>query len=395
MKIAVLTSLYPSAVRPNEGIFAERRWLRIRDRGHEVAIVQPLPVAPPIWIGRPDWVEISRMAGIEDRSGLRVERPRYFHWPGRSRSNANAFAKCGLRRILELDARPDVIVADYAWPASAVAPLIEGTEIACVVSGRGSDVNEVAGEADLGKELARYLLSAGHWCGVSQNLVSRMDEIAGIAGRGVLVPNGIDMGLFRPRNREEARQELHMDQQVIIVLVVGNLVEAKDPLLACATFSVLRDLLESPARQVFIGRGPLAANLRKEAKRRGVNEYIQLIGEVEPKELTTWYAAADLLLLCSRREGRPNVVLEALACGLPVLATDAGGTGELLAGLDGMLARTREPAQLAALAATLLSKPRDSHRLSSHVSGFSWDQSSATLEGILMRAVQAKRTARG
>jgi len=392
MRIAVLTSLYPSAVRPNEGVFAERRWLGMHARGHTISIVHPLPWSP-LPFARREWSEIARMASVEERGGLRIDRPRYVHLPGRALANARAFAARGLRCVLARG-KPEVVVADYAWPASAAAPLLEPTDIACVVSGRGSDVLQVAGEAGLAPELARNLRSAGQWCAVSADLVARMDQLAGEKGRGVLVPNGVDAELFRPRDRDAARKELALDPRRALVLVVGHLIERKDPLLALAAFEALPGELRARAQLVFVGRGPLEAALRAEIARRGAGERARLAGEVAPAALATWYAAADLLLLCSTREGRPNVVLEALSCGTPVLATDAGGTAELLDGLDGMLARTREPAQLAALAAQALQRPREAARLSRHARQFSWDRSFEALEGVLDAALRAKRGAR-
>lgn len=392
MRIAVLTSLYPSAVRPSEGIFAERRWLGMRARGHEVRVVHPLPWSP-IGFARRDWGEIARMAGVEERGGVRIERPRYLHLPGRARANAKNFATRGLRSILARGA-PEVVVADYAWPASAAAPLIARTDIACVVSGRGSDVLQVAGEAGLAEELARNLKAAGHWCAVSADLVARMDELAGAPGRGVLVPNGVDAGLFHPRDRGEARSELALDRERALVLVVGHLIERKDPQLALAAFENLPDRVRARAQLVFVGRGPLEEPLRREIAARGAQERVRIVGEATPDSLALWYAAADVLLLCSNREGRPNVVLEALSCGTPVLATDAGGTRELLEGLDGMLAPTRNPAELAGLLARTLERPRDAERLSQHVRGLSWDASYAALERVLDSAVRSKRGAR-
>jgi glycosyltransferase involved in cell wall biosynthesis len=392
MRIAVLTSLYPSAVRPHEGVFAERRWLGMGARGHAVGIVHPLPWSP-LSFARREWSELARMASVEERGGLRIDRPRYVHMPGRALANARAFAARGLRCILARG-KPEVVVADYAWPASAAAPKLEPTDIACVISGRGSDVLQVAGEAGLGPELARNLRSAGHWCAVSADLVARMDQLAGSPGRGVLVPNGVDADLFHPRERDAARKELQIEPKPTLVLVVGHLIERKDPLLALAAFEALPSELRSRSRLVFIGRGPLETALRAEIARRAAGQRVTLAGEVAPSALATWYAAADLLLLCSHREGRPNVVLEALSCGTPVLATDAGGTAELLGEFDGMLARTRDPAQLAALAARLLERPRDARRLSEHVRQFSWDKSFEALEGVLESALRAKRGAR-
>ena len=119
MKISVLTSLYPSPTRPFEGVFAERRWLGMLERGHEIRVTNPVPLAPgPFLFGK--WAEIAKMPRQEDRGGIPVARPRYFHVPGRVRQNARRFSKVGVRRILG-GGRPDVVVVDYAWPAAVAA----------------------------------------------------------------------------------------------------------------------------------------------------------------------------------------------------------------------------------------------------------------------------------
>ena len=263
MRIEVLTSLWPSPPRPYEGIFAERRWLGMLNRGHEVGVVHPQPLAPALACGR--WGEIRRMPRRELRHGLVVVRPRYLHLPGRARANAHRFARAGLRALLTRS-RPDVVVADYAWPAAAVAPRLAELGLPCVVSGRGSDVLEVAGEAGLGGELAEFLRAAGHWCGVSDELVRALDELGGAPGRGRLVPNGVDLERFTPAPRAVARTRLGLAPDGALVLVVGHLIPRKDPLLALAAFA---RGAPPDARCAFLGRGPLAGELERAIRREG------------------------------------------------------------------------------------------------------------------------------
>src|SRR5262245_4540063 len=351
MRIEVLTSLYPSAVHPVEGVFAERRWLGMRARGHEVGVTQPLPFVSR-WLPLARWRALARVPARETRGGIEIERPRYLHLPGRARANAAAFARAGLARLAR-GAAPEVAVLDYAWPAAAAVPGLRARRLPCVVSGRGSDVLEVAGEAGLADELAYALRSAGHWCAVSQDLLRVMDRLG--QGRGVLVPNGVDAELFRPRPSTPARAALGLEAGGRLVLVCGHLIERKDPLLALAAFE--RGAAPDD-RLVFLGRGPLAGALDDAIRARGLAARVARRGEVAPEELARWYAAAELVLLTSRREGRPNVVLEALASGRPVLATDAGGTAELLAeDHPDMLARTRDPEALGQRLRALLATP--------------------------------------
>ena len=393
-RIEVLTSLYPSPPAPFEGVFAERRWTRMARRGHDVRVTLPVPLAPgPLAFGR--WGELRRMPARELRDGLPVERPRYFHAPGfllpkpvvRARANARRFARTGSRRILSRG-RPDLVVMDYAWPAAMAVPIFHAAGIPCLVNGRGSDVLQVRESPELREDLSKALALAGSWCAVSLDLVAAMDELGGVAGRGVLVANGVDTELFRPRDRSAARTDLGFPPDVAVVAVVGHLIERKDPLLALEVFArgAPRD-----ARCVFIGRGPLEAELRARVASLGLQDRVLLMGELSPERLSLAYGAADLLLLTSRREGRPNVVLEALACGRPVLATPSGGTGELFSGLDErMLSGSRDSDELSSRLKALLERPPAEEALCAAAAAHSWDRSLEALESCIAEALERR-----
>lgn len=391
MRIAVLTSLYPSNTRPHEGIFAERRWLGMRARGHAIRVVHPLPRAPfPLSLAA-RYGEIAAMASVEERGGIPIERPRYLHFPRAARANAQRFAARGVATLLA-GVRPEVVVCDYAWPAAAAASALRAAKVPCVISGRGSDVLQVAGEAGLAAELAAALRTAGFWCAVSQDLVDRMDALAG-SKSGVLVPNGVDLELFRPRDRAAVRAKLGIDPALALVLVVGHLIERKDPLLALASFLAWTKSTAPFAKLVFVGRGPLEAAVRSAAAAAGMAHAVECVGEKSPVELAEWYAAADALLLTSSREGRPNVVLEALASGLPVVATRAGGTAELLEGLPHALANSRDADELGRLLAIGLRERPTAERLRARVEKLSWQAGFETLEKLLERARGTSRAA--
>ena len=382
MRIGVLTSLYPSPPRPQEGIFAERRWVGMRERGHEVFLVHPVPHAPRLlaWGERGEY---RRMPSGEERRGVRIGRPRYRHLPRRALGNAAAFASAGCELLLGAE-RPEVVVLDYAWPAAAAVQRLHEAGLPCVVNGRGSDVLQVRENASLRAELARSLERAGRWCAVSLDLVRAMDELAGQPGRGVLVPNGVDLDLFRVQSKATVRRELGMDVDAPHVLVVGHLIERKDPLLALAAFAAGAP---PDARLSFVGRGPLQGALERAIRAGGLGERVELLGELAPAELRPRYAATDLLLLTSKREGRPNVVLEALASGRGVLATQAGGTAELLEGRPEFLAEGRDALALGASLAQLLADPPAASELRAMAEAYTWDASCSALEALLQESV--------
>lgn len=379
MRIGVLTSLYPAPPRPYEGIFAERRWRGMLERGHEVAVVHPLPRTPGP-LARGAWAEIRDMPARETRHGITVERPRYWHWPGRALGNAARFARAGLRTLGDGSRRPDVVVADYAWPAACASQTLRERALPFVVSGRGSDVLQVAAIAELRAVLAQCLQSSAGWVGVSQDLVEAMDELAGRPGTGRLVPNGVDLERFVPGDQAAARERLGLAAGESLTLVVGHLIERKDPLLALEAFARAQP---GSGRLVFLGRGPLGEAVRTAAAARGLSDRVDVRGEVQPEDLAGWYQACDCLLLTSSREGRPNVVLEALASGRPVVATDAGGTRELLADLPGSLVPERDPEAIAERLRETLAAAWEPEHLRGLVAHLSWSRSCETLERYL------------
>ncbi|QDU67430.1 glycosyltransferase [Engelhardtia mirabilis] len=383
MKVGVVTSLFPSQPRPREGVFALRRWAGMAARGHRVHVIQPLPFAPPLLV-RGERAELARMAAREVREGIPVLRPRYLHLPRSARGNARRFAARALAALAQGDV-PDVVVCDYAWPASACAPALARRGLPCVVNGRGSDVLQVAGESDLGPLLALNLRAAGHWTAVSADLVRAMDRLAGLPGRGRLVPNGVDAERFRPGDRGEACARIGLAPGGPLVLVVGHLIPRKDPLLALEVF---RRGAPEAARLVFVGRGPLEGELRAAIDRAGLSERVQLVGEAEPDTLADYYRAADVLLLTSHREGRPNVVLEALASGLPVVASAVGGTPELLANLPGSLAPDGDVEAFCERLTANLHRPPAAAECRAAVADLTWEASLEALERALAEAVE-------
>lgn len=389
MRIAVLTSLYPSPDAPFEGIFAARKWEGMAARGHDVELVVALPWAPRVLapVLSAERARVARAPKSEVRSGISVRRPRYLHVPKGGASNGERFARAGLAEVLRSGMpRPDVVVLDYAWPAAAAAPALAAEGIPCVINGRGSDVLQVRDVAALRPSLAGGLAAASALTAVSQDLLDAMAELraesdATSAGRSaVLTPNGVDGEAFAPGDRAAARQRVGAAPGGELVLVVGHLIQRKDPILALRSFAAAG---RESARIAFVGRGPLQEALEAEAAALGLSERVLLAGERPPEELVHWYRAADAMLLTSSREGRPNVVLEALSTGCPVLATDAGGTSEVVPDHDRMLSRTRDEGVIGRMLGDLLDAPPGADTLRAAVEPLSWAASLDALDALL------------
>jgi glycosyltransferase involved in cell wall biosynthesis len=173
------------------------------------------------------------------------------------------------------------------------------------------------------------------------------------------------------------------------VLFVGNLVAVKGP-------DVLLDAwARVPAPPggralAIIGAGPWRSRLERQARRLGIADTVTFLGARPHAEVALWMNAADVLCLPSRNEGMPNVVLEALASGLPVAATDVGACREMLQGEPaGAIVAPDDAAGLAAAVGGLLAANGDRAALAARQRGrHSWDRQAAAI-GKLVDGMQA------
>ena len=161
--------------------------------------------------------------------------------------------------------------------------------------------------------------------------------------------NGVDLVKFRPLagKREEMRRKLGIPQNSIVVLTVRRLVYKNgiDTLIESANIAVKKN-----PKIVFlvVGKGPDLNNVQKRIQQLGIENNFRLTGFVRDEELPFYYNAADFFVLPSKSgEGLPLVALEAMACGLPVIATNVGGISEILMEDYGKLVPSNQPELLA------------------------------------------------
>jgi glycosyltransferase involved in cell wall biosynthesis len=164
-----------------------------------------------------------------------------------------------------------------------------------------------------------------------------------------VIYNGVDLARFHPLTgkKREMRRKLGIPQDALVVLTVRRLVykNGVDTLLDCAGIAVKKN-----PKLVFlvVGKGPDLENVRLQAAQRGIAANFRLAGFVSDIDLPSYYNAADLFVLPSKSgEGLPLVALEAMACGLPVIATNVGGIGEVPVAEFGRLVPPNQPERLA------------------------------------------------
>lgn len=381
LRTLLFSTLYPSAERPVHGIFVETRLRELLKTGEvETRVVAPVPWFPST---HPRWGERAAMARTprrETRHGIEVLHPRYALIPKLGMTLAPlllaAAARSVLQRVKDEGFDFDLIDAHYYYPDGVAAALLaRHFKRPLVVTARGSDINLISRYA-LPRRMIRWAgRQAAASVGVSGALVESMRDLDLPAERLHKVRNGVDLQRFQPAGREACRARLGLKGQPLL-LSVGNLVPLKGHDLCIDALALLRQSYPK-ARLLIVGGGPERDRLQQRAHARGLGEEVQFIGQLPNDQLCTWYNAADILLLASSREGWPNVLLEALACGTPVVATAVGGVPEILAGEPGSrLASERSAEGIAgAIREVLADQPLPANRRA-HASRFSWEATS-------------------
>ena len=215
------------------------------------------------------------------------------------------------------------------------------------------------------------------------------EELGADPGRVRVLRNGVDLKLFRPLDRASLRAAFGLAGPVL--LTVGQLVERK------GVHLVIDALAELPGHTLLVaGDGPERAALAERARRLGLEGRVRFLGEIPHERLADLYNAADCLVLASSREGWANVLLEAMACGTPVVATAVWGTPEVVAAPEaGRLVAERSAPALAAAIRDLLAAapPRASTR--AYAERFGWEPTTAgqiaLFEAVLAEWAEKRR----
>jgi glycosyltransferase involved in cell wall biosynthesis len=224
----------------------------------------------------------------------------------------------------------DCIDAHYVYPDGFAAILLgKILKIPVAISARGTDIN-VFPSFGLIRPLIRWTLQqAKGLIAVSSALKDRMVHLGAPADKIRVIPNGVDVERFEPMDRCEARRSLGIPVTGAVIVSVGSLVPAKRHEVLIEAVAQLATRIPD-LKAYIIGDGSLRSELEALRRRTHGEGRVFLVGEKPNTELSRWFSAADVSCLLSAREGWPNVVMESLACGTPVIATRVGGIPEII-----------------------------------------------------------------
>jgi teichuronic acid biosynthesis glycosyltransferase TuaC len=381
VKILFVSNLFPDASKPIWGL-DNATILHYLRAHHEVKVLATRFV--PLWSRRASCLLPRTLDKDLEPSFLSIP-----YLPKVDRGLSPFLYRKSLRRTLDALHRRypfDRILCSWLYPdGCAVEHLARSLQKPFALIAQGSDVHQYL---SLPYRRRHIVTAANHSLGVitrSGDLGTRLRAAGVHENIPRTVYNGVDHQTFFPDNPEDTRQRLGLPRGVPIILYVGNLLPIKRPQLIIEAFEKMAQEPDYKGAQLLlIGGGPLKPLLEQQIKAANCANQIHLLGQKPPKEIADYMRAASFLTLASINEGVPNVILEALASGLPVVAPDVGGIAEVLNRPE--LGITREIAgsdNLLEAWKSLLNKPRDTTLIASTGKQYTWEAAAEAYSQVL------------
>jgi glycosyltransferase involved in cell wall biosynthesis len=378
IRIVTFSTLYPNEVQDTHGVFVENR-LRHLVGSNKVSarVVAPVPWFPFSGAAFGRYGQLAKAPLRERRFGIDIVHPRYPVLPKIGMNIAPlslyAFVKPVLARLINDGWDFDLLDAHYFFP-DGVAAVMLGKALGkpVTITARGTDINLIP-RYPVPRRMIRWAAErADGLITVCAALKEELVRLGVPPERVRTLRNGVDLEIFKPLPPQQAKDALAVNGPVLAS--VGGLIARKGHDL------VIRALEHLPEVTLLIaGQGPEKAALARLAAALGVERRVRFLGSVPHERLREIYSAADALVLASSREGWPNVLLESMACGTPVIASNVWGAPEIIKAPEaGVLLPDRTASAIVSAAGALLAAPPPREATRAYAQRFSWQE---TTEG--------------
>jgi glycosyltransferase involved in cell wall biosynthesis len=377
LRILSISCVFPSPVDPEAGLFVRHRLQRVAQHA-DVTVIAPVPALD---YGNPRRRLLASWAVPHERrdGNLKIFHPRWLYPP--FGSSVNAFCLAGrllpLARALKKTFPFSLLDVHFGHP-EGIAGVILARYLGCpfLVTLRGNETKHAQ------NRMIRALMSwslthASRVITLSERLRQFAIALGANPSDVKTIPNGVDTDVFRPLERAVCRSVHRLDPDVPIVLSAGYLIERK------GHHHIVRTMMELSGRAagahlIIAGgagrEGKFEEELRRIIADQRMESRVHLLGSVTQRQLAELMSAADVLCLASSREGWPNVVQEALACGTPVVATDVGAVPDMIPSEDyGYVVPAGDQSRLREALQSAMSRSWDRERISELGQSRSWD----------------------
>ena len=384
LRVLTLSTLFPHGAAPNFGIFVERQTAELAIRPEaDVTVINPVGVPPWPLSRLGQYQALNALPEHEEWRGLDVYRPRFRLIPkigGASNPRRIADALLPLVRKLHRQAPFDIIDAEFFYPdGPAAMRLASALGIPFTIKARGADIHHWGDDRKCREQILQAAEQANALLAVSEALKQDMIAI-GMDGSKISVHyTGLDQDKFRPVDRLAAKRALGVSGPLFIT--TGALIARKNQDLVIRALAGLPD-----ATLMLAGMGEEEHAYRALARQSGVADRVRFLGSVPHDQLPHLTAAADIAILVSKSEGLANAWVEALACGTPVIISEAGGARELVGSKSAGRVVDQTVEAIVEAAKAILAEPPAQELVRASVSQFSWTNNGDQLLAILSEA---------
>ena len=390
-RLLSIATLYPNEYTPRFGTFVARSLEALAaSEDWDVSVINPIGL-PPVPFGHYRPLADAARNGTEN--GVKVNRPVFTLVPRLSgRFNPTSIARAILPLAKELHAEQpfDMVDAQFFYPdGPAAAWIAKVLDLPFAVKARGADISYWGAKSFGAAKIVDTAKRAAQPIAVSEALADDLARLGVNRDRIAVHYTGLDRELFNPTQRGEARATLQhkfgIPSDLTLLATVGALIERKGQEL------VLRALADLPdCRLALVGKGEDQAKLEALAEGLGLSGRVHFLGSLDHHDLPTVLSAASAMVLPSASEGLANAWVEALACGCPLVITEAGGATELVKNDTAGQIVERNPEAIAeGITKVLLANPAQTN-VAANADGFSWPNHAEKLAELYSQVISSK-----
>ncbi|HVC28083.1 MAG TPA: glycosyltransferase [Gammaproteobacteria bacterium] len=390
MRVLVLTESFPTSANPSRSVFI-REQVEALSREHTVTVLFPRPALPGLPTSR-----LEGRASVMDNSAIGqwrttvdVKCPKYLYVPRHRGIRARQLAKIVHRTLLSTKEPYDIVHAHWLAPAGVAAVKgANGLNIPVVVTAHAGDVYRDINHAQHARVATQVVRQASRIIGVAEYFREPLCQLCLTPDKISVIPNGVDIGIFTPAGREEARTELKLPAGVPLYLYIGDLVKGKGVADVVDAFFAY-----APPAAVLVvaGSGPLWMQF---AQRVALADGRFILRGLQSHDMVARYlTAADCFVLPSYAEGNPVTVLESLCCGRPVIGSSIPAIAPLIEeGKSGLLVPPGNTAALGQAMRILPAMNWDAAAIARQAAGrYGWPTVAARISEVYAQAVAEMR----
>jgi teichuronic acid biosynthesis glycosyltransferase TuaC len=377
LRVLTLSTLFPDVTRPTFGGFVERQTLGLAAHPDvDLKVVAPIGRPPGLLRRLRHHAKLETVPRRESWKGLDVHRPRFSAIPftqGRYHAAGLERALVPVLDAIRADFAFDVIDASFFFPdGPAAVALGKRYGVPVSIKARGSDIHQWGEAPATAPQIRKAGQGAAGLLAVSAAMKADMVTLGMPADRISVHHTGVDQDRFHPVDRVAAKARIGVDGPLVIA--IGGLLPRKGHDVVIEAVATL------PGVTLLIaGHGPARPALEALIARLGVGDRVRLLGTLPHADLPALIAAADVSALASESEGLANAWVESLACGTPIVITDAGGAYEVVTSPDAGRVTIGDPLAFAAAIGDLLASPPPAARTRATAAGFTWERNTAAL----------------